>query len=90
MHIRHVQYVHVADLADLAGCANAITNHLYAIMLYLAYKFCVYIYIFFHKVYIGSIRYKYTFVSLPMTCQKNILSAIRHWHHRIFQCIYNS
>ena len=53
MHVQHVQYVHVADLADLAGHADAITNHLYAIMLYLVYKFCVYIYIFFfHKVYI--------------------------------------
>ena len=52
MHVQYVQYVHVANLADLAGCANAITNHLYAIMLYHVYKFCVYIYIFFHKVYI--------------------------------------
>ena len=47
MHVQHVQYVHVADLADLAGCADAFTHHLYATMLYLVYKFCVYIYIFF-------------------------------------------
>ena len=50
MHVQHVQYVHVADLADLADLAShadAFTHHLYATMLYLVYKFCVYISFFF-------------------------------------------
>ena len=46
MHVQHVQYVHVADLADLAGRADAFTHHLYATMLYLVYKFCVYLYLY--------------------------------------------
>ena len=57
---------------------------------YTLYINFVFIYLFFYKVYMRSIRYKYTFVSLPMTCQKNILSAIQHRHHRIFHFIYNS